>query len=58
MKAQTILGAIGNTPHIKINHLFASRVELWMKAERSNPAASIKDRCVCRDLIVSLKRLL
>jgi cysteine synthase len=44
MKAQTILDTIGNTPHIRINNLFSSRVAVWMKAERSNPGASIKDR--------------
>ena len=44
MKAQTVLETIGNTPHIKINHLFSSRVEVWMKAERANPGGSIKDR--------------
>jgi cysteine synthase A len=44
MKAQTVLETIGNTPHIKINRLFTSRVEVWMKAERANPGGSIKDR--------------
>ena len=44
MKAQNILETIGNTPHIRINHLFSSRVEVWIKAERANPGGSIKDR--------------
>ena len=44
MKAQNILETIGNTPHIRINHLFSSRIEVWMKAERANPGGSIKDR--------------
>ena len=44
MKAATILGVIGNTPHVRINRLFDSRVEVWMKLERQNPGASIKDR--------------
>ena len=44
MKAQTVLEAIGNTPHIRINRLFNPRVEVWMKAERANPGGSIKDR--------------
>jgi len=44
MKAQTVLETIGNTPHIKINRLFSSRVEVWIKAERANPGGSIKDR--------------
>jgi len=44
MKAASILETIGNTPHIRINRLFGDRAEVWIKSERSNPAASIKDR--------------
>ena len=44
MKAANILETIGNTPHIRINRLFGGRAEVWIKSERSNPAASIKDR--------------
>ncbi|UTF60387.1 cysteine synthase A [Gilvimarinus sp. DA14] len=44
MKVNNILETIGNTPHIRINHLFRSDIEVWMKAERFNPGASIKDR--------------
>ena len=46
MKAASILETIGNTPHIRINRLYAHRpqVEVWMKAERANPGGSIKDR--------------
>ena len=46
MKAANILETIGNTPHIRINRLYADRpeVEVWMKAERANPGGSIKDR--------------
>jgi cysteine synthase A len=44
MRATTILETIGNTPHVRINRLFGSRHEVWMKQERANPAASIKDR--------------
>ncbi|HYC94402.1 MAG TPA: pyridoxal-phosphate dependent enzyme, partial [Sphingomicrobium sp.] len=44
MKAANILETIGNTPHIRLNRLFAGRGEVWIKSERSNPAASIKDR--------------
>jgi cysteine synthase len=44
MKANTILETIGNTPHIRINRLFGDRAEVWIKSERSNPGASIKDR--------------
>jgi len=44
MKANTILETIGNTPHIRINRLFGDKAEVWIKSERSNPGASIKDR--------------
>ena len=44
MKAANILETIGNTPHIRLNRLFAGKAEVWIKSERSNPAASIKDR--------------
>ncbi|MFL6738515.1 MAG: pyridoxal-phosphate dependent enzyme, partial [Sphingomicrobium sp.] len=44
MKAANILETIGNTPHIRINRLFGNGADVWIKSERSNPAASIKDR--------------
>jgi cysteine synthase A len=44
MKATNILGTIGNTPHVRINKLFGSGVEVWIKLERANPGGSIKDR--------------
>jgi len=44
MKAQNILQTIGNTPHVRINNLFSSDYEVWVKLEKSNPGASIKDR--------------
>ena len=44
MKANSILETIGNTPHIRINRLFGDKAEVWIKSERSNPGASIKDR--------------
>ncbi|WP_163996761.1 cysteine synthase A [Pyxidicoccus caerfyrddinensis] len=44
MKAANILQTIGNTPHVRINRLFSSRVEVWVKLERANPGGSIKDR--------------
>lgn len=44
MKANNILKTIGNTPHVRINHLFRSDIEVWMKVERFNPGSSIKDR--------------
>lgn len=44
MKYDNILQTIGNTPHVRINHLFRPDIEVWMKVERFNPASSIKDR--------------
>jgi cysteine synthase A len=44
MKAASILETIGNTPHIRINKLFPSQYEVWIKLERANPGGSIKDR--------------
>jgi cysteine synthase A len=44
MKAANILETIGNTPHVRINRLFGSAAEVWIKQERVNPGASIKDR--------------
>ena len=44
MKANSITELIGQTPHLKINRLFSSGYEVWMKLEKNNPGASIKDR--------------
>ena len=46
MKAANILATIGNTPHIRINRLFAEfpQAQVWVKSERSNPGGSVKDR--------------
>ncbi len=44
MKAQNILETIGRTPHIRMNRLFGSQAQVWIKAERVNPGGSIKDR--------------
>ena len=44
MKAKNILQTIGNTPHVQINNLFGDEHEVWMKLEKNNPGASIKDR--------------
>src|SRR6202140_5205052 len=44
MPAANILETIGNTPHIRINRLFGSGHNGWIKSERSNPGGSIKDR--------------
>lgn len=43
MKAASILETIGNTPHVRVNRLFGD-AEVWIKQERANPGASIKDR--------------
>ncbi|CCH54880.1 cysteine synthase [Fibrisoma limi BUZ 3] len=43
MKANTILETIGQTPHVRLNRLYPG-YEVWMKLERANPGASIKDR--------------
>ncbi len=43
MKAANILETIGNTPHVRVNRLFG-QAEVWIKQERANPGASIKDR--------------
>ena len=40
----SVLGTIGNTPHVQLSRLFGPRVDVWMKLERSNPGGSIKDR--------------
>ncbi|MBL8939642.1 MAG: cysteine synthase A [Archangium sp.] len=44
MRANSILDTIGRTPHVRINRLFGSDHEVWLKLERANPGASIKDR--------------
>ena len=44
MKFQNTLETIGNTPVVKINKLFGTEHEVWIKLEKSNPGGSIKDR--------------
>lgn len=44
MIAQNILETIGNTPHVKLNRLFGNDHSVYIKLERANPGASIKDR--------------
>ncbi len=44
MKFQNALETIGNTPVVRINKLFSSDYEIWIKLEKSNPGGSIKDR--------------
>lgn len=55
MKGQSILDVIGNTPHVKINRMFGSS-EVWMKLERQNPGASIKDRIALAMIAEAEKR--
>jgi cysteine synthase A len=47
MRANSILDTIGNTPHVRLNRLYADvapGAEVWIKLERANPGGSIKDR--------------
>jgi len=44
MKANNILETIGNTPHVRLNTIFGNQHEVWIKLEKANPGASIKDR--------------
>src|SRR4029077_19303478 len=43
MKFESILGTIGNTPHVKINRLAPDHVNLYVKIEAFNPLGSVKD---------------
>lgn len=43
MKANNILGTIGNTPVVNLQQLFPKK-NVWIKLERTNPGNSIKDR--------------
>jgi cysteine synthase len=44
MKVNSVLELIGNTPVVKLNKVFGNDHEVWIKLERQNPGASIKDR--------------
>lgn len=44
MRVNNILQTIGNTPVVKINRLFGSDVDVYIKLEKANPGGSIKDR--------------
>lgn len=44
MKFNNILETIGNTPCVKLNRLFNPSISVWVKLEKANPGASIKDR--------------
>ncbi|MBE9636438.1 cysteine synthase A [Salipiger mangrovisoli] len=40
----SIVDTVGNTPVVRINHLAPEGVEIYVKTEFFNPAASVKDR--------------
>lgn len=44
MRADNILETIGNTPVVKLQKLFGTEKDIWIKLERNNPGNSIKDR--------------
>ena len=44
MLANDVLQTIGKTPHIRINRLFGTAHNVYVKSERANPGGSIKDR--------------
>ena len=40
----SVIGTIGNTPVIRLNHIAPDNVEMYVKVEAFNPLASVKDR--------------
>lgn len=44
VKLDNILSAVGNTPHVKVNRLYGSGHNVYVKLEKQNPGGSIKDR--------------
>jgi cysteine synthase A len=44
MPLNSILAAIGGTPHVQVNRLYGPDARVWVKLERQNPGGSIKDR--------------
>jgi cysteine synthase len=44
MIANSVLDTIGKTPVVKINRLYGTGKNVYLKLERSNPGGSIKDR--------------
>ncbi|MCH9807986.1 MAG: pyridoxal-phosphate dependent enzyme [Alphaproteobacteria bacterium] len=51
----SVLDTVGNTPCIRINNLAPDHVQLYVKAEFFNPAASVKDR-LALNIIESAER--
>ena len=43
-KFDNILGTVGNTPAVRINHLAPAGINLFVKIEAFNPLGSVKDR--------------
>ena len=43
-KFDNILGTVGNTPVVRINHLAPAGINLFVKIEAFNPLGSVKDR--------------
>src|SRR6266849_3882186 len=43
-KFDNILGTVGNTPAVRINHLAFVGINLYVKIEAFNPLGSVKDR--------------
>lgn len=43
MRAASVLGTIGNTPHIRLSRLFPD-AEVWIKSKRGNSGGSLRDR--------------
>lgn len=41
---ENILGTIGHTPVVRLNHIAPAHVVLYVKVERFNPSGSVKDR--------------
>ncbi|MBV6493248.1 MAG: Cysteine synthase [Turneriella sp.] len=54
MKINSILEAIGNTPHLRAKNLFPD-AEVWVKLERQNPGGSLKDR-IAREMVEDAER--
>jgi cysteine synthase A len=44
MRVTNILETIGNSPLVKINHLYPEGYTVYTKVEKTNPGGSIKDR--------------
>ena len=52
----SILDTIGDTPVVKLNHIAPDDVEMYVKVESFNPAASVKDRLAYAIIIDAERR--